>query len=82
MRLSILNKKNDDTLALIYEANREVNMAVNTPSELSARQTIKNIVFQGDTWGIILASAQVDTIGKESQAAGYGTKYKVSLLGR
>ena len=72
---------NDDTLALIYEANREVN----TPSGLSARQTIKNIVLQGDTWGSILASVQVDTIGKASQAAGYGIKYKdslpISLLG-
>ena len=54
-------------------------------SELSPRKTIKNIVLQGDTWGSILASVHVETIGKESQAAGYGIKYKdslpISLLG-
>ena len=76
---------NDDTLALIHEGNKEINMAVNTPSGLSERQTLENIVLQGDTWGSILASVQVDTIGKASQEAGYGIKYKdilpISLLG-
>jgi hypothetical protein len=44
---------NDDNFDLIYEANKEVNMAVNTP--------IQNCALQGDTWGSILAS---DTIGQ------------------
>ena len=60
-------------------------MAVNTPSGLTERQPIKNSVLQGDTWGSLLASVQVDTIGQECEESGYGYLYKdsleVSLLG-
>ena len=35
----------DDNLCLVYEANKEANMAVNTPSGLSERQVIK-VFFQ------------------------------------
>ena len=41
----------DDNLALIYRANKKINMAVNTPSGLSERQKIENVVLQGDTFG-------------------------------
>jgi hypothetical protein len=75
----------DDNLSLVYKANREIFMAVNTPDGLSERQTLKNIVLQGDTWGSILASVQVDTIGQECSKSGYGYEYKdvlpVGLLG-
>ena len=75
----------DDNLVLIYKANKEINMAVNTPSGLSERQIISNSVLQGDTFGSLLSSVQVDTIGKEAADSGYGYKYKdsveVSLLG-
>ena len=47
---------NDDNLSLLYQANKDVRMAVNTPSGLSERQSIENVVLQGDTWGSILAS--------------------------
>ena len=66
----------DDNLPLIYKANCEVEMAVKTPDGLSKRQTVKNIVLQGDTWGSILASNQVDLIGKESLEAGHFYLYK------
>ena len=75
----------DDNLALIYRANKEINMAVNTPAGLSERQKIQNVVLQGDTFGSILASVQVDSIGKEVEQSGYGYRYMdilpVSLLG-
>ena len=75
----------DDNLALLYKANNDVHMAVNTPYGLSERRNLKNVVLQGDTFGSILASVQVDSIGKEVEEAGYGYKYKdvltVSLLG-
>ena len=75
----------DDNLSLIYQANKEVRMAVNTPSGLSERQTLENVVLQGDTWGSILASVQVDSIGKEVEKSGLGYLYKdvlpVSMLG-
>ena len=75
----------DDDLVLVYKANEEINMAVNTPSGLSERQVLKNCVLQGETWGSMLASVQVDSIGQECVQAGYGYLYKeelpISLLG-
>ena len=70
---------NDDSPALIYDANKEIQMSVKTPSGLTKRQTIKNIVLQGDTFGSILASVQVDSIGKDVVNAGLGYQYKDSL---
>ena len=52
----------EDNLSLLYQANKEIFMAVNTPTGLSERQTLENIVLQGDTFGSILASVQVDSI--------------------
>ena len=54
-------------------------MAVKTTSGLTEIQVLKDIVIQGDTWGSILASVQVDSIGKECQQAGYGYNYNDSL---
>ena len=51
-------------------------MSVKTPYGLTDRQVLKNVVLQGDTWGSILASAQVETIGKECMEEGHGYKYK------
>jgi hypothetical protein len=70
---------NDYNLSLIYQANRHVKMAVNTPSGLRERQSLKNVVLQGDTFGSILASVQVDSIGKEVDT--YQDKLSVRLLG-
>ena len=60
-------------------------MAVNTPDGLTDRQQLKNVVLQGDTWGSILASVQVDSIGKEVASTNLGYKYMdklpVTLLG-
>ena len=64
----------DDTLGLIYKANKEIEMAVKTPNGLTDRQTIENIVLQGDTWGSIMASVQVDAICKDVEKAGIGYK--------
>ena len=59
-------------------------MAVNTPNGLTERKRLKNVVLQGDTFGSILASVQVDSIAKDVERAGYGYMYKdllpVSLL--
>ena len=75
----------DDNLSLIYQANREIFMAVNTPGGLSERQRIEDSVLQGDTWGSLLASVQVDSIGQECAEAGYAYNYKnilpVGMLG-
>ena len=65
----------DDNLHLIYKANKEVEMSVKTPSGLTERKTIKDVVLQGDTFGSILASIQVDTICKEVESMGHGYQY-------
>ena len=74
----------DDTLTLVYKANKEIQMAVNTPDGLTDRQQLSNVVLQGDTWGSLLASIQVDNICKDVVNSGYGYKYKdilpVSML--
>ena len=66
----------DDCLALLYDANKEIHMSVKTPTGLTDRQILTDIVLQGDTFGSILASVQVDTIGKECMKEGFGYLYK------
>ena len=60
-------------------------MAVNTPHGQTEVQTLENVVLQGDTWGSLLASVQVDNICQEVDKPGLGYKYKnvlpVSMLG-
>ena len=75
----------DDNLPLIFKANEEVYMAIKTPWGLTERQNISNSVLQGDTFGSLLASVQVDTIAKDVERADVGLKYKdelpVNILG-
>ena len=61
----------DDNLSLIYEANKEIFIAVNTKNGLTHRQLIENSFLQEDTWGSLLASVQVETIARECVDAGY-----------
>ena len=56
---------NDDIFALIFEANRENLVAVNTPHGISRREKIEQILMQGDVLAPLISSLQVDTIGKE-----------------
>ena len=70
---------NDDNFSLVYNANKEVSMAVKSPWGLTNRQTIKDSVLQGDTFGSLLASVQVDTIAKDVEEAGIGYTYKEKL---
>ena len=69
----------NDMLPLVYKANVETQMAVNTPHGLTNRTIIRNTVLQGDTFGSILASVQVDAIGKHCEKSGYGFNYKNKL---
>ena len=70
---------NDDNLSLIYKANDKVHMAVKTHGGLTRRQTIKNSVLQGDTFGSLLASVQADTIARDVEKADIGYRYKEEL---
>ena len=54
----------DDTICQIYNANKEIYMAVKTPEGITERQKITSSTFQGENWAALLASNQVDTIAK------------------
>ena len=58
----------DDVFSLIYEANKENQVAVKTPNRLSRRENFREIVMQGDVLAPLISSLQVDTIGKECLA--------------
>ena len=51
-------------------------MAVKTNNGLTDRNSIENVVLQGDTFGSILASVLVDNICRSVETSGYGIKYK------
>ena len=56
----------DDKLALLYEINKTNFLAVKTLHGLSERRAVENIICQGDPWGSLQCSVQVDNIGRES----------------
>ena len=55
----------DDNLALLYELNKQIEIAIKTPSGLSERKPVKEIVAQGGIFGALKCSNQIDTIGRE-----------------
>ena len=55
----------DDKLNLLHNANSLVNIVVRTPVGKTESGDIKNVVIQGDVFGPILCSKQVDLFGKE-----------------
>ena len=68
----------DDTLALLYEANKNVKVKVKSPYGLSVENNLEQIVLQGDTWAPLMASNQVDKFGKIllEESPDYLFKYK------
>ena len=55
----------DDSLTLLYNVNKSVNLAVRTPVGQTQRKTIHSVVLQSDIFGSLLCSNQIDTFGKE-----------------
>ena len=67
----------DDKLSLLYNINTRVKVAVKTPVGMTKRESIFNVITQGDVFGPILCSNQVDTFGKECLKEGrYNYSYK------
>ena len=67
----------DDKLALLFNINTHVKVAVKTPVGITRRESIFNVITQGDVFGPILCSNQVDTFGKECLEEGkYNYTYK------
>ena len=55
----------DDKLALIYKSNETNKVAVKTPSGMTERIEMKNLVLQGEIFGPLECSVSVDKFGKE-----------------
>ena len=58
----------DDKFALLFNMNKNVNIAVRTPVGKTDRRNIHNAITQGDIFGSLLCSKQVDTFGQEALA--------------
>ena len=56
----------DDKISLMYESNKEVYVAINTPFGKTRRVLMENIEMQGSVLGPIKASVHMDTIGKKN----------------
>ena len=60
-------------------------MAVKTPDGITDRKLLQSVVLQGDTFGSIFASVQVDTIAKQCIESGHKYMYKgilpIGMLG-
>ena len=68
----------NDNLALLYNVNKHVKVAVKTPVGKTTRKSIFSAITQGDVFSPILCSNLVDTIGKECLQEG---KYTYSYRG-
>ena len=55
----------DDNLVLLYKANENNKVKIKTPCGNSEQILLKKIILQGETFGSIECSVQIDTFGKE-----------------
>ena len=66
----------DDTIHLLYQANKNIQVKVKTPFGLTDELEVDEAVLQGEVWGSALASNQVDSFGKEMINANLPFIYK------
>ena len=64
------DENRNDKISLLFESIQTNLVAVKTPAGLTERVNIPNIVQQGGTWGFLLCSNTVDTIGKKCRDKG------------
>ena len=50
----------DDHLALIFEINKKVNVAVKTPFGLTGRKNIERVIMQGEVYGPLCCSVLLE----------------------
>ena len=55
----------NDKLSLLYNINRNVKVVVKTATGKTERGIIKDVITQGDIFGPLLCSKQIDSFGKE-----------------
>ena len=76
------NNRNDK-ISLLFESNKNNHVAINTAVGMTTRMNVPQIVQQGGTWGPVLCSNTVDTIGKKCRDRGelfYMYKNSVRVL--
>ena len=66
----------DDRLGLVYQMSRRNMVAINTAVGQTERVNIPEITAQGGTWGPLLCSNSIDTVGKFSEQSGQFYLYK------
>ena len=64
------DQKRNDKISLLYESSKVNMVAVKTAAGLTQRINIPSIVQQGGTWGSMLCSNSLDTIGKKCRDRG------------
>ena len=80
---AVTEEKRDDKLALLYDINKENLVAVNTAVGQTERFGVEKIVNQGGTWGSLLCSNHIDTLGRRCSSTGefmYTYKNQVEVL--
>ena len=63
------NKQNDE-ISLLYRSNMVNKVAIKTSGGLSERMELPCVVQQGGTWGSMLCSNSIDTLGKKCRDRG------------
>ena len=61
----------DDRLGMVYQLSKDNMVAINTAVGQTERVNIPEITAQGGTWGPMLCSNSIDTVGKYSEASGH-----------
>ena len=77
------DNKKDDKLALLYDINKKNKVAVNTAIGQTERIEVEKIVTQGGTWGSLLCSNHIDSLGRNCRDSGqhmYTYKNQVQVL--
>ena len=69
-------RSRDDRLGLVYQLSKENLVAVNTDVGQTDRVTIPEFTAQGGTWGPMLCSNTIDSVGKVSEQFGQFYLYK------
>ena len=67
---TLTEQNRNDKLALLFESSKVNQVAVKTAVGLTSRVNIPRVVQQGGTWGSMLCSNSIDTIGKKCRDRG------------
>lgn len=67
---TVSESNHTDKLALVYESNQENLVSIKTANFKRKPTNIPNIVQQGGTWGSLLCSNSIDTLGRKCEERG------------